>query len=60
MPNSMSSAAFAKWRKDREDTHNLAIVVNNNEQLTRKRVEYLEGIVGRGFWGRLKWLLLGR
>lgn len=38
-----------------------------NEQLTRKRVELLEGRAlaletwrTRGFWGRLRWLLRGR
>lgn len=39
----------------------------NNEELTRARVEavergleFLAGVMGRGFWGRLTWLLCGR
>ena len=38
-----------------------------NEALTRHRVEacergleYLASVLGRGFWGRLSWLALGR
>jgi hypothetical protein len=38
-----------------------------NEQITRQRVEACErgmelliGVLGRGFWGRLTWLTLGR
>ena len=38
-----------------------------NEQVTRQRVDVLEaamgkvaGIMGRGLWGRLEWLLTGR
>ena len=38
-----------------------------NEELTRKRVDGLEAwaekisrLLARGFWGRLKWLCLGR
>lgn len=31
-----------------------------NEQITRQRVDYIEGILGRTFIGRLKWLFLGR
>ena len=32
----------------------------NNEQVTRVRVERLEGVVFRGFFGRLRWLIFGR
>ncbi len=39
----------------------------HNEQVTRMRVEALEAhaakvgaVLGRGFWGRLKWVVLGR
>ena len=31
-----------------------------NEQLTRKRVEHVEALLYRGFWGRLRWLFLGK
>lgn len=38
-----------------------------NEQLTRQRVEacergleYLASVLGRGFWGRVSWFVLGR
>ena len=31
-----------------------------NEQLTRVRVKRLEDLLERGFWGRFKWLFLGR
>ncbi len=45
--------------------------VTHDEQVTRTRVQALEhgltslageagGILGRGFWGRLRWLLTGR
>ena len=44
-----------------------ATAAAKNEQITRQRVETLErwaGIVGeiitRGFWGRLRWLFLGK
>lgn len=31
-----------------------------NERLTRQRVEMIEAVLGRGFFGRLRWLFLGR
>ena len=31
-----------------------------NEMLTRARVDRLESLLGRGFWGRLRWLFTGR
>ena len=31
-----------------------------NEELTRARVAFMEQVIGRGLWGRLKWLFLGR
>jgi len=38
-----------------------------NEAVTRQRVEalesglsYLAAVLSRGFWGRLRWLILGR
>jgi hypothetical protein len=56
----LSRAAFAELRAQREDTKKMAEAAVNNEFLTRHRVEALEGILGRGFWGRLRWLLFGR
>jgi hypothetical protein len=32
----------------------------DNEKLTRLRVGRCEGVILRGFWGRLRWLFLGR
>lgn len=32
----------------------------NNELLTRGRVDRIEGLLRRGFWGRALWLFLGR
>ena len=37
-----------------------ALAAVTNEQITRQRVERLEGFLGRGFWGRLRWLFTGR
>ena len=31
-----------------------------NELITRRRVEALEELFQRGFWGRVRWLFLGR
>ena len=31
-----------------------------NEQVTRQRVDMIEAVLARGFWGRIKWLCLGR
>lgn len=33
---------------------------DHNEQVTRARVEGIEAVLGRGFWGRFKWLLRGK
>lgn len=33
---------------------------HKNEQITRARVDGIDGLLSRGFIGRLKWLLLGR
>ena len=30
-----------------------------NEQITRHRVEMVEAVLRRNFWGRLRWLLWG-
>lgn len=45
----------------------IARAAHSNEELTRQRVEACErglellvGVLGRGFWGRLTWLMLGR
>lgn len=32
----------------------------NNEQVTRFRVERVEGLLSRGFVGRMTWLLTGK
>ena len=56
----LSRAAFEEMRVQRKDVQNLAQAAVNNELLTRQRVEILEGVLGRGFWGRMRWLLLGR
>jgi stalled ribosome alternative rescue factor ArfA len=37
-----------------------ALAAVTNEQITRQRVEKLEALRGRGFWGRLRWLFTGR
>ena len=56
----LSRAAFDEMRARRQDAQKMAEAAVNNELLTRQRVEYLEAMIGRGFWGRLRWLLLGR
>ncbi len=38
----------------------MAAAALQNEALTRGRVKRLEDLLERGFWGRLKWLFLGR
>jgi hypothetical protein len=45
----------------------VAAAALQNEQVTRQRVkgleagiEYLASVLGRGFWGRLRWLALGK
>lgn len=45
----------------------VAAVALNNEQLTRQRVDalesglnYLASVLGRGFCGRLRWLIRGK
>ena len=37
-----------------------AIAALQNEQVTRARVDRIEALLSRGFWGRLKWMILGR
>jgi hypothetical protein len=49
----ISSAVFKDYKQ-------ATVEAIHNEMLTRQRVDKLEKIVLRGFWGRLKWLLLGR
>jgi len=36
------------------------VTVINNEGITRARVDRVEGLLARGFWGRLWWFLTGR
>lgn len=31
-----------------------------NEGITRRRVSTVEDVLRRGFWGRFRWLVLGR
>ena len=42
----------------RAETNAQAAIVN--ESITRKRVEALEELLRRPFWGRLRWLVTGR
>ena len=46
---------------------NVAEVAYQNETVTRARleglekgVEYLASVLGRGFWGRVRWVVCGR
>lgn len=60
------------WQRDmtRRQIAEATEAALGNEQLTRQRVAVLErrsqedhavlAILSRGFWGRLKWLALGR
>ena len=56
----MSRAVFEKKAKTIADAAQIAAAANQNEQLTRKRVEMCEAILHRGFLGRLVWLFTGR
>lgn len=47
-------------RRTMQDYQNMAKAANQNEQVTRFRVEAVEEVIRRGFWGRLCWLMLGR
>jgi hypothetical protein len=38
----------------------MATAALQNEQVTRGRVQAIEGLLSRSFWGRLRWLLTGR
>ena len=38
----------------------LSTAALQNEQVTRGRVDCIEGLLGRRFWGRFKWLFFGR
>ncbi len=38
----------------------LSTVALQNEQVTRSRVDRIEELLSRRFWGRLKWLFFGR
>lgn len=45
---------------DQLEAHEEAIkAVTNNEIVTRHRVDLIEGLLRRGFLGRLRWLCLG-
>lgn len=56
----MSRAVFEEMRQQRKNTAKMAEAAAVNEQITRHRVEALEAVLGRGFWGRLRWLVMGR
>jgi hypothetical protein len=43
-----------------ETTNKQVQAALTNEQITRQRVERVENLLQRPFWGRLKWLLFGR
>jgi hypothetical protein len=60
MSVAMSRAVFEKRAKNIAEMAQIAAAANQNEQLTRKRVEMCESILHRGLWGRLMWLLAGR
>ena len=47
-------------RRTMQEYQSMAKAANQNEQLTRQRVEAVEEVIRRGFWGRLRWLLWGR
>jgi hypothetical protein len=65
--SSVSKAALAEVRRSRKASEEVAGVALHNEQVTRQRVEALEdqaravgALLGRGFFGRLRWLFFGR
>lgn len=54
-------------RRQMAEQGNVAQVAYQNETVTRQRVDalaegvdYLASVLGRGFWGRMSWLVLGR
>ena len=48
---------YRQMLNEHAEAINAALV---NEQVTRVRVEEIERVLGRGFFGRLKWLIKGR
>lgn len=59
--------AFEGLRRKAEAAGEMAKAASNDEQVTRKRVDHLEkhatqvgALLGRGFWGRMRWLVLGK
>ncbi len=50
----MSGITYAVYQEQRRQVEEL------KDAITRKRVEALEGLLGRGLWGRLKWLFFRR
>ncbi len=42
------------------EVRKMAEAALNNEEITRKRVEHIEMVLTRPFWGRLRWLLTGK
>lgn len=49
-----------KYRQMLEEQNEAVRAALVNEQVTRARVEAIEAVLSRGFFGRLKWLLKGR
>jgi hypothetical protein len=49
-----------RYQEMDEEVKPLAQAAYMNEGYTRERVKRLEDAVYRPFWGRLKWLLLGK
>jgi len=47
-------------RKALEEVAEAARDTDHNEQVTRGRVEGIERLLTRGFWGRVKWLARGK
>ena len=60
MSLAMSRAVFEDKAKKHEETRQAVVSALRNEQITRMRVETLEALLVRSFWGRMKWLLLGK
>jgi hypothetical protein len=56
----MSRSVFEKKAKEHAVTRDAVRAAITNELLTRHRVEILEGVIGRSFLGRLRWILTGR
>ena len=59
MSLAMSRAEFERRANAAEETRKAVQSALTNEMITRKRVELLESLVARSFWGRLRWLLTG-